>query len=404
MRGIRCQPSKAFFRGEMMVSALVFFLSLPVVAAAPSESLPAIMVLNIKHEEEAGPGIATILTGLVLQDLTDLKRFRVIGEKDVNQMLNQEQRKQLAGCTDTSCLVEIAGAMGTRYTLDGTVGVVGQSNVLSLSLIDVTKAAVVSRKTAVVKGEREQLLDSVHKLIRDLMEPVLVSSTTAPISNMGTVSVRPSTGLGVVTSAPTDANRNPPMAPIASQGIPSLPSPPTVGGGSVTPRPADGPSVGTTGTEKAKRNTPMAPVVSETAPRLLTASRTGEGTDRNLPVASVAAEAEPSPPMNPYKVWGHVSFWSGIGFIGLGGVFTGKASAAASDYKAGKDPLGNRDALDQNNALAVSGYVIGGTLMTTGMVLWILSPGDNAWAKEHSVAVVPEPVPSGGTVTVCGRW
>ena len=170
-----------------MAVLLALMVSAPTLATAPSESLTAIMVLNVKHEEEAGPGIAKILTGLVLQDLYDLssssggrKLFRVIGEKDVSQMLNTEQQKQLAGCTDTSCLVELAGAMGTKYTLDGTVGVVGTSNVLSLTLIDVTKAAVISRKTAVVKGDREQLLESVHKLISELMGPVLTSGAPVP--------------------------------------------------------------------------------------------------------------------------------------------------------------------------------------------------------------------------------
>ncbi|MBI5527850.1 MAG: hypothetical protein HY897_16090 [Deltaproteobacteria bacterium] len=157
----------------VITTALVLMAHfLPPAPAAHAAELPGIMVLNIKPEEDAGPGIAKILTELVLQELHDLKKFRVVGEKDVDQMLNTEQRKQLAGCTDTSCLIEIAGAMGTKYTLDGTVGVVGSSNVLSLSLIDVTKAAVVSKKTTVVKGEREHLLESVHKLVGELMGPV----------------------------------------------------------------------------------------------------------------------------------------------------------------------------------------------------------------------------------------
>ena len=61
----------------------------------------------------------------------------------------------------------------------------GQSNLLSLSLIDVSKAVVVSRKTAVVKGEREQLLESVHKMIADLMAPVLDSA--APTRSAATI-------------------------------------------------------------------------------------------------------------------------------------------------------------------------------------------------------------------------
>ena len=51
-----------------------------------------------------------MLTELLLQDIHDLKKFRVVGEKD-NQMLNSEQRKHSRNF-DTSCLVEIAGAMG----------------------------------------------------------------------------------------------------------------------------------------------------------------------------------------------------------------------------------------------------------------------------------------------------
>lgn len=155
-------------RRTVLAAALLTVL-LPSTAAA---ELPGIMVLNVKHEEQAGPGLAAILTDLILQDLHDLKTFRVVGAKDIEQMLDTEQRKQLAGCTDTSCLVEIAGAMGTKYTLDSTVGAVGKSNVLSLSVIDVTRAAVVSKKTAVVRGDKEELLGTVYQLIQDLLEPV----------------------------------------------------------------------------------------------------------------------------------------------------------------------------------------------------------------------------------------
>lgn len=260
-------------------------------AAVDQESLPAIMVLTIKNEGQAEPGLARMLTELVLQDLHDLKKFRVVGEKDISQMLSTEQKKQLAGCSDTRCLVEIAGAMGTQYTIDGTVGVVGASNLLSLTLVDVTRAAVVSRKTSVVKGGHEQLLESVHKLLTDLMGTVM--------------------------------NDRAPAAP---------------------------------------------------------------------------------PPMNPYKLWGHVSFWSGLGVAGLGGVFTAMASNANSDYKAGKDPVANHNAVGRDNAIAVTGYAVGAALMITGAALWMLSPGDEAWARTHALAI--QPAIDGGTaaLVLSGGW
>ena len=285
---------------------VLLFLSFPAPAFAEQ---PAIMVLNIKYEEAASPGLANILTGLVLQDLHDLKRFRVVGMKDVDQMLSQEQRKQLAGCTDTSCLVEIAGAMGTQYTLDGTVGVVGSSNVLSLTLIDVTKATVASRKTAVVKGENEQLLGIVHNLIVELMEPVLLATKKE----------------------------------VADKGKGSEASP-------------------------------------------LQATKTIDY------------------PMNPYKLWGHVGVWGGLAVVGLGGLFSGLSSKAADDYNLGKDHSSAKDNIGTYNSLAVTGYVIGGVLLATGVTLWVLSPGDEAWAKENRVTFSPTFDETGVGLQIAGGW
>ena len=279
------------------------------------KELPAVMVLNVKHEEAASPGLANILTGLVLQNLHDMKRFRVVGMKDVDQMLSQEQRKQLAGCTDTSCLVEIAGAMGTQYTLDSTVGVVGSSNVLSLTLIDTTKATVVSRKTTVVKGENEQLLGIVQQLIADLMEPVL-PQVKKPAPPPHTKAVEP-------------------------------------------------------------QQTPPAP---------LQATKTIEY------------------PMNPYKLWGHVGVWGGLAVVGMGGAFTALASGAVDDYKKGASHVGSKDDLTRYNSLAVTGYVLGGAMLATGVTLWILSPSDEGWAKEHRVSIAPTVEPGLVGAAISGGW
>jgi hypothetical protein len=234
-----------------------------------------------------------------------MKRLRVVGQKDVSQMLSVEQQKQLAGCTETSCLVEIAGAMGAQYLLDGTVGIVGQSNVLSLTLIDSSRGAVLGKKTAVVKGEREQLLASVHQLVAELMEPVI--------------------------------------------------------GGPVGEPRSDGRKAGAS------------------APDSLATAKTIE------------------PPFD-YNLWGQVSFWSGVGLAGLGGVFTALASSSADDYAAGgKDPTASKDALDRNNALAVTCYVAGGLAMATGVTLWVLSP-------ENPVRVQYRPHGDGGAVVLAGTW
>jgi hypothetical protein len=306
----------AFVAGGILVMRHFFWgvlcLLLPAVAGAGE--LPAIMVLNVKPQGKGLAETAGVLTDLVLQDVHDLKKFRVIGQKDVNQMLSLEQQKQLAGCNDTSCLVEIAGAMGTKYTIDGSLGTVGTASVLSLTLVDVSRAAVLAKKTAVVKGQREQLLSEVHNLVKELIEPVMDDVGAAR------------------------AQRGPPAADRAHQGR------------------------GKTTIEEKR-----------------------------------SARAEVSAPMHPYAFWGHVSFWSGVGVAAVGGAMTWLASGANDDYKSGKDPQGSWDAVDRYNALAVTGYSLGGALMATGVALWILSPGDEA-----RVGFVPQG--DGGAVVLTGSW
>ena len=91
--------------------------------------------------------------------------------------------------------------------------------------------------------------------------------------------------------------------------------------------------------------------------------------------------------MNPYRLWGHVGVWGGIGIIGLGGLFTALASKAVDDYFRGDSHSGSKDAMSTYDAAAVTGYVLGGTMVATGVVLWMLDPGDEKRAKGQPVSL-----------------
>jgi hypothetical protein len=107
---------------------------------------------------------------------------------------------------------------------------------------------------------------------------------------------------------------------------------------------------------------------------------------------SVRIETGPLYPTNPYRLWGHVAFWSGLGIAALGGLMTGLAADARSEADQVLDPAELAAALnrvDTFNGLAVAGYLLGGTLLATGVVLWVLSPGDKRWAEEHGLVVAP---------------
>jgi hypothetical protein len=105
--------------------------------------------------------------------------------------------------------------------------------------------------------------------------------------------------------------------------------------------------------------------------------------------------------MNPYKLAGHATFWPGLALAGLGGAFTALASKSADQY--GRTLEGKGD-VALYNGLAVTGYALGGAAIVTGIVLWALSPGDEAWAKKHKVSVAPIFGPGVAGAGIGGGW
>ena len=107
--------------------------------------------------------------------------------------------------------------------------------------------------------------------------------------------------------------------------------------------------------------------------------------------------------MNPYKLWGHVSFWSGLGLVLVGGILNWQAGEYQDSYK----QSGSSSDRAANHALmgsAVAGYALGGSLLVTGSVLWILDPGDEAWAKKNMLSIGPGADGRGIALALTGRW
>ena len=66
---------------------------------------------------------AQALTTAASQHLASRGFFEVVTSADIQTLLGVERQKQLIGCSDSasSCTAELAGAMGSRFVLSGSV-------------------------------------------------------------------------------------------------------------------------------------------------------------------------------------------------------------------------------------------------------------------------------------------
>jgi hypothetical protein len=94
--------------------------------------------------------------------------FQVRTEADVQRALNLEANKEAFGCDTDSCLAEIAGAMGAQFVAHGTVGALGNTTLVTVSLYEHAKAKSLGRERIQVedKGTLPAKMDEmVEKLV-----------------------------------------------------------------------------------------------------------------------------------------------------------------------------------------------------------------------------------------------
>lgn len=112
-------------------------------------------------------------------------------------------------------------------------------------------------------------------------------------------------------------------------------------------------------------------------------------------VASAAA-------VRPLSTWGHVTFWSGLGLSALGGVAIWQAERASDNWVAS----GSSTYADSHrtwNGVAYTAFGLGGALLVTGAVLWIMDAGEPV-SDGAIVSGGPTPDGHGFGLSVGGRW
>lgn len=146
---------------------------LAIALGAPSVEFPkgALAVTSIEPKQGVSKDTAELLTDRLSDVLRKTERFtRVISAKDVNAALTFEAQRQTLDCTDTSCIAEIAGAMGVEYLISGSLGRVGDVWVLNLRLISSRNAAVMASVSRSLEGAKEgDLVAEVDRAVDELL-------------------------------------------------------------------------------------------------------------------------------------------------------------------------------------------------------------------------------------------
>lgn len=163
----------------MQVRALLLVVTLLVALPA---SAAQIVALDLEPKGNTPKRIAEALSPLLVAELARREGMSVISQADVRALLELEADKQLAGCSETSCMTDIAGSLGAELLCTSTLGRVGNEWVVTMTLIQVDGAKAVRRSTGRARGGDEKAADAVTGAVHELFRGEMPTDLQGPAS------------------------------------------------------------------------------------------------------------------------------------------------------------------------------------------------------------------------------
>lgn len=138
---------------------IAYWIAVTLAASSPQTiklALPGFSNVNI--DDKAGDLYADFFA----QRLVEQGNLRVVTKNEVGALLGFDRQKQLLGCAESTCLAELAGAMGVDGVVAGSLGKVGRSYVVNVKVVAASDARLLVSASGRVADE-EALLDWLAK-------------------------------------------------------------------------------------------------------------------------------------------------------------------------------------------------------------------------------------------------
>ncbi|MFL5320476.1 MAG: hypothetical protein ACJ790_12520 [Myxococcaceae bacterium] len=194
---MRAPPIRTFCTLLLLLSSVAF-----------ADERPKLLVLDLGGAGGVGADVGAALSEAIAQEISRRGYFDAIGAAEIRTLIGVERQKQLGGCNEgESCQAEIAGSLGARFVLSGTLAKLGDTYQLTLQTLDTSRAQPLARATRIAKSVdalREQLPWTVAEATGTPLPPE--PSKLVPYSLMGGGALVVATGAVIGISAITQAS------------------------------------------------------------------------------------------------------------------------------------------------------------------------------------------------------
>jgi hypothetical protein len=135
------------------MAIMALFVESPALAQEVAGSR-SVLVLDMTAQGVSAE-VASQATDFMAEALQGREGLTVTTLADVRSMLSAEEQRSLVGCQEVSCLVDLTRGVKADMVLSGTVGKIGQSHTLSVTVVDAATSTASRRASVVFKTLQE---------------------------------------------------------------------------------------------------------------------------------------------------------------------------------------------------------------------------------------------------------
>lgn len=130
-------------------------------------------MLNLVPAAGVDPKLADLITSALVSELRRRPGVSVLAQSDITALVGMERQEMVLGCSEgSSCMAELADALGAERMIHGTVGRVGGELVIEVSSVDTAHARTVAQVSERVRSEGA-LFDALPAIANQLLaEPL----------------------------------------------------------------------------------------------------------------------------------------------------------------------------------------------------------------------------------------
>ena len=115
--------------------------------------------------------LAKTLTDLVIFELSRANQADIVSDNDLTAALDLQAKQNLLGC-DENCMVNLAKQLECSHIIHGSIGKLGQSMVLNITVLDLADSSVLGRQSQILHGKGQQWLPAIQLTANQILQTI----------------------------------------------------------------------------------------------------------------------------------------------------------------------------------------------------------------------------------------